>query len=280
MCVMSFGTIHAEITWNLSDDGTLTLSGMDMPDQALDYSIYPWHSKRNLIKKVVIENGVTSIGGFAFYVCRNLTSIMIPNSVTSIGNAAFMDCSGFTSITIPNSVTSIGDGAFYGCKGLTSIIIPKSVTSIGSTAFTECTALISVTIPESLISIGDGAFSFCSGLTSITIPNSVTNIGDYAFMGCSYLTSVTNFATTPQKISENTFSVYGTLHVLPGCKAAYEAAEYWKNFTIVEDATTNINVVENPTTNSFGKIFSVSGQLLNSPKKGINIINGRKLLVK
>lgn len=92
----------------------------------------------------------------------------------------------------------------------------------------------------------------------VTITNSVTSIGDEAFALCECLFSVTNLATVPQKISEGTFSEYGKfLHVLPGCKAAYEAADYWKNFIIIEDAedpeTTGIADVETKDGNKGGK---------------------------
>ena len=152
---------------------------------------YGWYSLPGTIKKVVIENGVTSIGDEAFAECSDLTSITIPNSVTSIGSDAFFVCSSLTSVTIPNSVTKIGDGAFSYCSCLTSITIPNSVTSIGSRTFYDCSRLTSVTIPNSMTSIGEQAFTGCSGLTSITIPNSVTSIGSYAFSRCSSLTSVT-----------------------------------------------------------------------------------------
>ncbi len=68
--------------------------------------------------------------------------------------------------------------------------------------------------------------------------------------------------------------------MLPGCKAKYEAADVWKNFTIVEDATTGIDAVERTSTLSTDKIFSISGQQLDKTKKGVNIINGKKILVK
>ena len=165
-----------------------------MPDFSINVNnrtTAPWDSQRNKIKTVVIKDGVTSIGKYAFFWCSGLTSITIPNSVTSIGEHAFANCSGLTSITIPNSVTSIGNGAFSGCSGLTSITIPNSVTSIGNGAFFGCSGLTSITIPNSVKSIGNETFSYCLGLTSITIPNSVKSIGEHAFDGCSGLTSVT-----------------------------------------------------------------------------------------
>ena len=90
LCIFSFTTIHAEITWTLSDDGTLTISGTDMPDY--EYRGAPWYFELKNIKEVVIENGVTSIGNRAFEDCSGLTSVTIPNSVTSIGVGAFEDC--------------------------------------------------------------------------------------------------------------------------------------------------------------------------------------------
>ena len=212
--MIAFNAIHAEVTWTLSDDGTLTISGTEMPDYEYGsrYNNIPWYIQRDKIQKVIIEKGVTNIGNNAFIDCSGLTSIAIPNSVTSIGNSAFGRCSSLTSITIPNSVTSIGEWAFSE-SGLTSVNIPNSVTSIGERAFIYCSGLTSITIPNSVTSIGDGAFYscsgltsvtipnsvtslegtfiHCSGLTSVTIPNSVTSIGDHAFYGCSGLTSIT-----------------------------------------------------------------------------------------
>jgi len=97
-----------------------------------------------LIKSVIINNGITSIGNYAFYKCTSLTSITIPNSVTSIGEGAFSFCESLTSITIPNFVTSIGDNAFINCSSLTSITIPDSVKSIGDSAFERCSSLENV----------------------------------------------------------------------------------------------------------------------------------------
>ena len=178
------------LTWKLYEDGTLNISGTGaMKDYDSDDS--PATQKKDSVKKVVIEDDVTSIGDYAFWNCSNLTSITIPDSVTIIGNSAFNACSSLTSLTIPNSVTSIGDSAFNACSSLTSLTIPNSVTSIGEGAFNACSSLTSLTIPNSVTSIGEGAFYACSSLTSITIPDSVTRIGDYAFKNCSNLTSIT-----------------------------------------------------------------------------------------
>ena len=186
------GTCGDNLTWTYVESiKTLTISGTGQMKNYNSSSSLPWYSFRSSIQKVIIHDGVTSIGSDAFYYCSSLTSVTIPNSVTSIGNCAFYECSGLTSVNIPNSVTSIGGMAFYNCSGLTSVNIPNSVTSIGDYTFYNCSGLTSVNIGNSVTSIGEYAFCGCSGLTSVTIPNSVTSIGNSAFSGCSGLTSVT-----------------------------------------------------------------------------------------
>ena len=183
------------LTWVLTGDGTLTISGsgeMEDYSQSTAYiTTAPWGTYWEQITTVVMESGVTSIGGHAFYECSNLTGVTIPESVTSIGNHAFYDCRNLTSVTVPESVTSIDDCAFYNCSSLTSMVIPEGVTGIGKYTFYGCSNLASVAIPESVTSIGGFAFSGCSGLTSVTIPEGVTSIGNCAFYKCSNLTSVT-----------------------------------------------------------------------------------------
>ena len=184
------GTCGDNLTWELDNAGTLTISGSGkMTDYASYEKIYaPWYNSRDSVKRAVIGNGVINIGRYAFYGCEALTSVIIPNSVTSIGAQAFYGCGDLTSMTIPNSVTCIETQAFYICKSLTSVTIPNSVTSIGDNAFAFCYGLTSVTIGNSVTSIGEDAFESCKSLTSITIPNSVANTGG-AFNGCIGLTS-------------------------------------------------------------------------------------------
>ena len=180
---------EGNLTWKLDADGTLTISGTGaMKNYNSDDNRSPVFKNLN-VKKIVIEDGVTSIGEKAFSACKSLTSITIPDSVTSIGKGAF-SYTGLKSITIPDSVTSIGNSTFFNCKSLTSITIPDSVTSIGYEAFSY-TGLKSITIPDSVTSIGESAFSGCWDLTSITIPDSVTSIRNYAFNNCKNLTSIT-----------------------------------------------------------------------------------------
>ncbi|MGN0814654.1 MAG: leucine-rich repeat protein [Candidatus Coproplasma sp.] len=184
-----------------------------------------------LLTDLVIPDGVTSIGDYAFVNYDLLTSVDIPDSITSIGDCAFNGCSLITELVIPDSVTEIGEFAFVGWTSLETVTIGKGVTSIGDQAFGGCTSLTSVrisdlaawcgitfnvanfntanplsyakllvlndrivtelVIPDGVTSIGDYAFVNCSSITSVVIPDGVTKIGDYAFDGCNKLASVT-----------------------------------------------------------------------------------------
>ena len=146
----------------------------------------------------MIEDGVTSIGKYAFFDCSSLASIKLPNSISSIGIAAFNNCSSLASITLPNSISSIGELAFYYCSSLTSITIPNSVTNIEKYAFCGCSMLASITISNSVTSIADSAFESCTRLKSITIPNNVISIGKNTFYDCFGLTSVIYLGNTEQ----------------------------------------------------------------------------------
>ena len=195
--VVASGTCGAEgngsnLTWTLDSEGVLTISGSgDMYNYGSSDFSAPWDGSRSRVKSVVIADGVTSIGEYAFFYCESLTSVTIPDSVTSIGKYAFFCCTSLTSVTIPDSVTSIGRFAFSNCTSLTSVTIPDSVTSIGEYAFYYCKSLTSMTIPDSVTSISSSTFASCTSLTSVTIPHSVTSIGEYAFYDCKSLTSVT-----------------------------------------------------------------------------------------
>ena len=197
--------IKDEETWDVSKDGdgsviakwilsnkTLTISGSGEMKAWTYSSEEDWHGTKyqNAIEKVIIEDGITNTGRYAFVECRSLTNIEIPSSVTSIGYDAFRNCSSLTSIVIPNSVTSIGYEAFYGCSSLTNIEIPNSVTSIEDYTFSGCSSLINITIPDGVTSIWNDAFYGCSSLKNIDIPSSVTRISNNAFEKCSSLTNI------------------------------------------------------------------------------------------
>ena len=216
------------------------------------------------------------LGDYAFYGCSGLTSLTIPSSVTSIGESAFSGCSGLTSLVIPSSVTWISGEAFSGCSGLTSLVIPSSVTSIGRSAFSGCSSLTSLTIPSSVTMIGWSAFEGCSGLTSLTIPSSVTSIGNYAFEGCSGLTSIYVYPEKTPKLGTDIFSGCDAkkckVYVPTGTYDDYWLSEFGYFENIEEFDATDI---DNVTTASDAKEvsrYSVNGQRLSAPAKGLNIV--------
>ena len=198
--IVANGTCGAEgnensVTWSLDSDGTLTISGSGA---MWDYSTAnigskkraPWFEHKDNITTVIIEEGVTTIGTYAFWRCEQLTEITISATVTTIGNSAFMLCESLIQITIPQSVTSIGEFAFSGCRSLTSVTLPNSISTIQQNTFANCTSLTSITIPEGVTTIGPCAFCDCTSLNSITIPEGVTTIGDLAFGGCTSLETI------------------------------------------------------------------------------------------
>ena len=146
--------------------------------------------------------------------------------------------------------------------------------------FWLCSNLVSITIPEGVKTISDYAFNNCDALTSIVLPSTIEHISSGAFDETNPLKSVTVNSPTPITIYSNTFMVFGELHVPAGSKEAYSKAPIWKNFTIIEDGETGIESIQGTTPLSSDKIFNISGQSLKAPRKGMNIINGKKVVVK
>ena len=192
--MVASGTCGENAKWTLTGSGdelVLTISGTG---EMIDYSENnraPWfESYSTRIKRLCIEDGITTIGAYAFDHCYNIIEVSISDSVTSIKKASFQDSFGFTSITIPNNVTSIEDYAFSGCSDLMSITLPSSVTSLGKYVFSRCNNLESITILGGVTKINEHVFSDCSKLISVILPDSVMSIGDYAFYKCGSLANI------------------------------------------------------------------------------------------
>lgn len=189
-----------------------------------------------------------TIGNYAFYGCKSLTSVKIPSSVTKIGEQAFGFCTSLTSVNIPSNVTDIGLAAFRNCTSLTSVNIPSSVTLIDNATFSDCSSLTSVNIPSSVTEIGVLAFAGCTSLTSAKIPSSVTEIGEKAFGGCNSLKSIyvytENIPSTGNGAFDGCDSKNCTLYVPKGTYDAYWLSEFGYFENIVEfDATSIHNTI-------------------------------------
>ncbi|MEE3416161.1 MAG: leucine-rich repeat protein [Prevotella sp.] len=197
------GTCGDSATYSLDDAGNLTISGNGaISDYVAGENLF---ANSAPIKKVIIEEGITHIGNYAFSSCHDIQSIELPESLTGIGEYVFENCTSLTSIIIPDSVTSIGQYAFsgtavksvvipesvvtldtnslfMGCKKLESVVLPQSVTAIYSNAFKECVMLKEVDIPDSVTAIQNDAFSGTT-FTSLFIPSGVTMINGNALRG-------------------------------------------------------------------------------------------------
>ena len=228
------------------------------------------------LASLTLPSGVTKIGYSAFEGCSGLTSLTLPSGVTEIGNAAFEGCSGLASLTLPSGVTKIGYSAFEGCSGLTSLTLPSGVTEIGNAAFEGCSGLTSLTLPSGVTKIGNAAFEGCSGLTSLTLPSGVAKIGDYAFHGCSGLTSIYVYAEKLPNMGNDVFEGCDakkcTVYVPKGTYDDYWLSEFGYFENIVEFDPTGINNVI--TSNDAKELsrYSVNGQRLSAPTKGLNIV--------
>ncbi len=193
------------------------------------------------------------LGDYVFNGCSGLTSLTLPSSVTKIGCYALLNCIGLTSLTLPSSVTEIGEGAFLNCRGLTNFTIPSGVTSIGHGAFFCCYGLISLTIPSSVTAIGSRAFNDCSGLTSIyAYMEKLPETGSNLFLGCD----------------EKKCTVY----VPKGTYDDYFVSEFGFFSHIVEFDATGIDKTTTSTDVEEVSRYSLNGQRLVGPTKGLNIV--------
>lgn len=200
----------------------------------------------------VDENDV--LGDYMFSGCSALTSLILPSSVTKIGNYAFEHLVTLTSLIIPSNVTEIGNYAFVNCRGLTSMKIPSSVTNIGDCAFLNCSGLTSLVISSGVTKIGDSAFSNCSGLTSIYVyAEHIYTSGLVAFKGCDK-------NNCKVYVPKGTYDYY----------IKYSDFRYFKN--IEEFDATGIDNVITPFHAKEVSRYSINGQRLSAPTKGLNIV--------
>ena len=265
------GAEGASVSWALSAEGVLTISGTGA---MLDYDSaveVPWAESRLAITAAEISDGVTHIGGYAFYGCEAMKSVRIPASVLTIGEFAFYGCAALQSLTLPEKLQSADWFAFYGCASLKELVVPNGVTSLGDSVFSQCTALTtaslpatlselpfylfngcaalaSFTVPKGVTVIGSGAFNGCTALTTFTVPKWVTAIGEIAFAGCKKLESVEILNGSCEiPMIETTFPTTTMLCGYEGSTAQAYAAEFERAFDLRIEIPEHDCVWENPT---------------------------------
>ena len=265
------------------------------------------------IEEISLPNSLTTIGTQAFSWCKSLKSISIPNSVTSIEEKSFQYCEKLESVVLSNNMKRIEHWLFWECTSLLNVSgynnieyidigafnktpwlanLPDGENYIGKVLLTykgKMPANTTIKIKDGCTQIAGSAFSNQVGLVAITIPSSLVILDSNPFAGCTNLTSFKVMSKEPIKINEDVFFVetdsihtfdQTTLCVPKGTKVKYQEADVWKNFkNIVEFDPTGIDDI---TVDEDGQqtIYSISGIRLKRPQKGLNIINGKKVVVR
>ena len=210
------GKCGDNVSWELDDKGTLTVSGEGaMTDYVSEGEpVSPFTGLGDAVKAVKIEPGVTSVGDNAFYECYNVTGVTLPEGLTRIGESAFYYCRELTEIMVPDSVTEIGRRAFRGCTALETIALPDNVACIGEKAFADTAwygaqpdgivylgkALVAykgemprnteVTVADGTLLIADEAFWSYERMTGLTLPEGLLYVGEDAFYECDGFTEL------------------------------------------------------------------------------------------
>lgn len=268
-----------------------------LPSSLKSIRRYAFQDCTNL-RSCEIPSALKEIGVAAFADCA-LNKITIPSTVTKIGAAAFENCDKLLSIELPSGLLEIESETFKGCKFLGKIVLPSQLVKIGDWAFSQCGCLLHVEFPNTLQEIGDGAFynncllqvdlppnlvriddyAFESGtFRELKLPKSLTYIGRSAFGSCEELSSVYVFWNQIPNLDvayafDEVPMEQCTLYVPKGKVAQYKSSSNWSYFkNIVEFDATGIDKVVTSTDVKEVSRYSVNGQRLSAPTKGLNIV--------
>ena len=308
------GTIGDNLKWTFIDDGTLTISGTGEMQHADGNSVYAWGTdnhtlNRSLIKKVVVEEGVTSLGEYIFWDCQSLTEVKLPNSLTALRKECFKHCSVLRSITLPDNISIIGESAFEECKALETVTFPKNLKEINAKAFYNCN-LKKVDLSQTQVeTIGMGAFAHNVQCEEVYLPKTLKTFfgtDEGAFGDCNNIKKAVCLAVNPPQTLDggedfinggikmdpvdwvNIFTGFNAdfvLEVPAGSEDKYRSANGWKN--AANNIVTGICGVK-ASQGKFG-VYDITGkrymnhadaQTVNTLKRGVYIVNGKKVLVK
>lgn len=279
-------------------DGCTRLYEVKLPEKLVKIPMGTFYGCKNL-QNCEIPSGVNEIGSSAFSGCAALEEITIPSTVTKIGACAFKSC-GLHNVELPSGLLEIECETFYDCENLLKVVLPSQLKKIDDRAFVQCfylqhlefpntlqeigedtflndSWLSKVNFPLSLLKIGAGAFQN-SGLIELKLPKSLTDIGGSAFGNCKDLSSVyVSWEQLPNFKVAYAFREVPmdqcTLYVPKGMAAEYKSSSNWSYFkNIVEFDATGIDKVTTSTNAKEVSRYSVNGQRLSAPTKGLNIV--------
>ena len=319
VCIGAFagnvnGTIGDNLKWTFTDDGTLTISGTGEMEHADGNSVYAWGGEntqvnRNDIKKVVVQEGVTSLAEYICWDFASLQEVTLPQSLTKLGKECFKHCTALKSITLPDNITLIDESAFEECKALETVTFPKSLKEVNTKAFYNCN-LKKVDLSQTQVeTIGMGAFAHNAQCEEVYLPKTLKTFfgtDEGAFGDCSSLKKAVCLAVNPPQTLDggedfinggikmdpvewvDIFTGFDddfVLEVPAGSEDKYRSANGWKN------AANNIATGIRGVKASQGKVgvYDITGkrymnhadaQTVNTLQHGVYIINGKKVLVK
>lgn len=191
--ILASGNCGAEadgsnVTWVLTTDGTLILSGTGAVAAYDSRKDTPWGDYNYQILRVEVQKGITSVSGFCS--CYELQEVSLPEGLISIGKLTFMDCQKLQEIRLPKSLKTLGEGTFASCFALTEIELPEGLKTVGEGFLYHCISLTSVVIPASVTEMGDRPFSGDWALKTVEIKGNVPRLSNYSFHECDALQEV------------------------------------------------------------------------------------------
>ncbi len=211
ICIISMQTLvcaEDNIKWSF-DNGVLTVWGSGEMKDYQKTDKRPWDEHINDTKKLVIKDGITSIGDWSFARFKGLEEIEFANTVSLVGERAFYGCESVDYINLPNSVKTIENGAFNSCKNVVRVKLSKTIEKIG-----------------------DSAFMNLPNVPVVTIPASVNEIGMWAFMGCTSMEQIYFEGKIPEKLGNFCFTEVDENYVL---YYNIEFEDNWEEFLESDD---------------------------------------------
>ena len=228
--MVEFGACGDESFWVLSNDGTLSVRGSGA---VTDYAYGV--QQRSLVSRLVVEDGITSIGdkftisSDSYAGFENISSVTFADSVEELPAGMLRDCSSLQKIDLPSGIKAIPDKFLYGCTSLGSVQIPDAVTKIGEESFYGCSSLQSVSFGSSVDPIGAESFAKCASLAAISLPKTVVSIGEKAFSETGVVELV--FPASVEEMDRSTFDKCPSLTkvVFEGAFPSFEGGSYSGN---------------------------------------------------